>query len=38
MQFRPNGYLGFVVKGGVEERDPDNYDAQLGTDRSARTR
>jgi len=33
-QFRPSGYLGFVVKGGVEERDPDNYDlgvaAQLG--------
>ena len=25
-QFRPSGYLGFVVKGGVEERDPDNYD------------
>ncbi len=29
-QFRPSGYLGFVVKGGVEERDPDRYDADLG--------
>jgi MtrB/PioB family decaheme-associated outer membrane protein len=29
-QYRPSGYLGFVVKGGVEERDPDNYDADLG--------
>jgi Protein of unknown function (DUF3374). len=29
--FRPNGYLGFVVKGGVEERDPDKYDSALGT-------
>ena len=23
MQYNPNGYLGFVLKGGVEERDPD---------------
>jgi MtrB/PioB family decaheme-associated outer membrane protein len=30
-QFRPSGWLGFVVKGGVEERDPDNYDADVGT-------
>ena len=29
-QFRPSGWLGFVVKGGVEERDPDNYDAEFG--------
>jgi MtrB/PioB family decaheme-associated outer membrane protein len=29
-QYRPYGWLGFVVKGGVEERDPDNYDANLG--------
>jgi MtrB/PioB family decaheme-associated outer membrane protein len=29
-QFRPSGYLGFVVKGGVEERDPDNYDEEVG--------
>ncbi|HEX5650928.1 MAG TPA: MtrB/PioB family decaheme-associated outer membrane protein [Steroidobacteraceae bacterium] len=29
-QYRPTGWLGFVVKGGVEERDPDNYDAALG--------
>jgi MtrB/PioB family decaheme-associated outer membrane protein len=28
-QFRPNGYLGFVVKGGVQERDPDNYDVTV---------
>jgi MtrB/PioB family decaheme-associated outer membrane protein len=31
-QYRPSGWLGFVVKGGVEERDPDNYDGQLGLD------
>jgi MtrB/PioB family decaheme-associated outer membrane protein len=30
-QFRPSGYLGFVVKGGVEERDPDRYDVSVGT-------
>jgi MtrB/PioB family decaheme-associated outer membrane protein len=30
-QFRPSGYLGFVVKGGVEERDPDKYDVSVGT-------
>jgi MtrB/PioB family decaheme-associated outer membrane protein len=30
-QFRPNGYLGFVVKGGVQERDPDNYDLAVAT-------
>jgi len=30
-QYRPYGWLGFVVKGGVEERDPDNYDDELGT-------
>jgi MtrB/PioB family decaheme-associated outer membrane protein len=29
-QFRPSGWLGFVVKGGIEERDPDFYDGQLG--------
>jgi MtrB/PioB family decaheme-associated outer membrane protein len=29
-QFRPSGYLGFVVKGGVEERDPDKYDVSVG--------
>ena len=28
-QFRPSGYLGFVVKGGVEERDPDKYDVNV---------
>ena len=32
-QYRPSGWLGFVVKGGVEERDPDNYDADLGARR-----
>ena len=32
VQYTPSGYLGFVLKGGVEERDPDGYDAQLGTD------
>jgi MtrB/PioB family decaheme-associated outer membrane protein len=31
-QFRPSGYLGFVVKGGVEERDPDNYDLDVAAD------
>jgi MtrB/PioB family decaheme-associated outer membrane protein len=30
-QFRPNGYLGFVVKGGVQERDPDNYHLAVAT-------
>ena len=30
-QFRPSGYLGFVVKGGVEERDPDKYDVNVAT-------
>ena len=30
-QFRPSGFLGFVVKGGVEERDPDKYDVSIGT-------
>jgi MtrB/PioB family decaheme-associated outer membrane protein len=30
-QYRPSGYLGFVVKGGVEERDPDRYDVTVGT-------
>ena len=29
-QYRPTGYLGFVVKGGVEERDPDRYDTAIG--------
>jgi MtrB/PioB family decaheme-associated outer membrane protein len=29
-QYRPSGWLGFVVKGGVEERDPDEYDSGLG--------
>jgi MtrB/PioB family decaheme-associated outer membrane protein len=28
-QFRPSGFLGFVVKGGVEERDPDKYDVNV---------
>lgn len=31
VQYRPSGFLGFVVKGGVEERDPDKYDATVGT-------
>ncbi len=30
IQYRPNGYLGIVAKGGVEERDPDKYDASIG--------
>jgi hypothetical protein len=30
-QYRPNGYLGFVVKGGVMERDPDKYDVAVAT-------
>jgi MtrB/PioB family decaheme-associated outer membrane protein len=29
VQYRPNGYLGFVVKGGIEERDPDKYDTSV---------
>lgn len=29
-QYRPSGYLGIVLKGGIEERDPDRYDAELG--------
>ncbi len=29
-QFRPSGYLGIVLKGGIEERDPDRYDVELG--------
>ena len=29
MQFRPSGYLGIVLKGGVEERDPDRYDTNV---------
>ena len=37
VQFRPSGYLGFVVKGGVEEREPDNYDVDVAA-QSARTR
>jgi MtrB/PioB family decaheme-associated outer membrane protein len=32
VQFRPSGYLGFVAKGGVEERDPDNYDVNVAID------
>jgi MtrB/PioB family decaheme-associated outer membrane protein len=27
VQYRPSGYLGFVLKGGAQERDPDKYDA-----------
>jgi hypothetical protein len=27
VQYRPFGYLGFVLKGGAKERDPDRYDA-----------
>jgi MtrB/PioB family decaheme-associated outer membrane protein len=30
-QFRPSGYLGFVVKGGIQERDPDRYDVAVAT-------
>jgi MtrB/PioB family decaheme-associated outer membrane protein len=30
VQYRPSGWLGFVAKGGVEERDPDRYDEALG--------
>jgi MtrB/PioB family decaheme-associated outer membrane protein len=30
-QFRPSDYLGFVVKGGVVERDPEKYDTDLAT-------
>jgi opacity protein-like surface antigen len=29
-QYRPSGYLGIVLKGGIEEREPDRYDAALG--------
>ena len=29
VQYRPNGYLGFVLKGGIEERDPDKYDTTV---------
>lgn len=29
IQYRPNGYLGIVAKGGVEERDPDKYDESV---------
>ena len=29
VQYRPNGYLGFVLKGGIEERDPDKYDTSV---------
>jgi MtrB/PioB family decaheme-associated outer membrane protein len=29
-QYRPSGYLGIVLKGGIEERDPDRYDVALG--------
>ncbi len=29
VQFRPSGYLGVVVKGGAEERDPDGYDVDV---------
>ena len=32
VQYRPTGWLGVVLKGGIEERDPDNYDAQAGLD------
>jgi MtrB/PioB family decaheme-associated outer membrane protein len=28
-QYRPTGYLGFVVKGGAEEREPDRYDTSV---------
>jgi MtrB/PioB family decaheme-associated outer membrane protein len=30
LQYRPTGYLGFVAKGGVEERKPDEYDTTIG--------
>ena len=30
-QFRPSGWLGFVVKGGIEEREPDTYDTDVAT-------
>jgi MtrB/PioB family decaheme-associated outer membrane protein len=30
VQYRPTGYLGFELRGGVEERDPDNYSEQVG--------
>jgi len=29
VQYRPSGYLGFVARGGVEERDPDDYDTAV---------
>ena len=31
VQYRPNGYLGFVLKGGIEERDPGKYDTTVAT-------
>ncbi len=30
-QYRPSGWLGFVVRGGVEEREPDSYDEDVAT-------
>lgn len=32
VQFRPGGYLGFVVKGGALERKPDSYDVAVAVD------
>jgi len=29
VQYRPTGYLGIVARGGVEERDPDEYDTTV---------
>jgi opacity protein-like surface antigen len=32
VQYRPSGYLGIVLKGGAEEREPDRYDVDVATD------
>jgi MtrB/PioB family decaheme-associated outer membrane protein len=32
VQYRPSGYLGVVLKGGAEERDPDRYDLNAAAD------
>jgi MtrB/PioB family decaheme-associated outer membrane protein len=31
VQYRPSGYLGIVLKGGIEERDPSKYDTTIAT-------
>jgi MtrB/PioB family decaheme-associated outer membrane protein len=32
VQYRPNGYLGVVIKGGAERRDPQQYDMTVAAD------